>query len=143
MRLSQLWSGWDWWQIQEMGFEWVEVIREIDQTIELLFDDFIECMQGTVFDDSTLVSLDMTLASVDNYIVDRFVALDTDPETTLAELRVAGEQYADCLEPVVEERRKHLAIERETMVQENFGALLAIEEWLADDSNFHRYDPGS
>jgi len=131
------------WQIQEMGFEWVEVIREVDTRIEHVFVDFIECMQGTVFDDSTLVSLDTTLAAVDNYIVDRFGALDTDPEATLAELRVAGDQYADCLEPVVAERRKHLAAEREQVVQENFGALLAIEEWLADDSNFHSYDPDS
>jgi len=131
------------WQIQEMGFEWVEVIREVDIWIEHVFVAFIECMQGTVFDDSTLVSLDMTLAAVDNYIVDRFEALDTDPDATMAELRVAGVQYADCLEPVVAERRKHLAAEREQVVQENFGALLAIEEWLADDNNFHSYDPDS
>jgi len=129
-------------QILPLQSAWWTVIDEVDTQIGWAFEDFLECMRGTVLGAGGLRSAEDTWAEIDAFVLDRLAILETDRERALADLLEAGREYADCFEPVVEERRKLLAGKRAPLVEENLDALIALQEWFDDDEPKYSYASG-
>lgn len=129
-------------QILPMQSAWWSVIDEVDVQISWAFEDYLECMRGTVFGTGGLRSVEEVRAEIDAFTLDRLEILETDRERALAELLEAGREYADCFEPVVEERRKLLAGKRDTLVEENLDSLIALQEWFDDDEPKYSHESG-
>lgn len=103
----------------ELRLRWYELVDEVfgRPELEAPVGELFDCLERNLNGGRTIEDQDGAVAAVD-------AVLFSDDEELL--LR-GGQAYADCMEPFIEARRPILAAERERLVQEKFGALLAME----------------
>jgi len=121
----------------ELRHDWHWIVDDVHEHPALApaRASFASCIQGSFLNlaDQPVGSLEEAWGVVNDFIlasdgVSAIEELNTHPAVSGEGLLVAGIGYADCVEPFIEARRPILAAEREALVQENFGALLAMEQ---------------
>lgn len=104
----------------ELWLRWYQLVWEIidHPDLDRAAQELFECLEGSLNQGRTIENQDGAVTAVDA------ILFSGDDQVLLQ----GGQAYAECMEPFIEARRPILAAERERLVQENFGALVAMEQ---------------